>query len=183
MTVNFRSLIGKMNDISRGALEAAAGFCLSRTHYNIEIEHFLMKLLDVQDSDFTRIIAHYRINRTRLVADLTRRLETMKTGNGASPSLSPNIVKLFERAWTLGSVDYASTKLRSGFSIVALVADEELARIAREISREFQVIQPETIRRDFFNVIAGSPEDEVKSAPGEGANRHRHRASRPGQDA
>ena len=167
MTVNFRSLIGKMNDTTRGALEASAGFCLSRTNYNIEIEHFLMKLLDVQDSDFTRIMAHYRLNRTRLVTELTRSLEGMKTGNGSSPSLSPNVVKLFERAWTLGSVDYASQKLRSGFAIVALLADEELSRIARDISKELQVIQPEALRRDFFNVIAGSPEDEVKSAPGE----------------
>lgn len=156
MNVNFRSLIGKMNDTTRGALEAAAGYCLSRTNYNIEIEHFLMKLLDVQDSDFTRIIQHYRINKTRLTTELTRSLETMKTGNGSSPSLSPNVVKLFERAWTLGSVDYGSQKLRSGFTIVALVADEELARIAKDLSRELQVIQPEAIRRDFFNVIAGS---------------------------
>ena len=50
MNVNFKSLIGKMNDITRGALEGAAGLCLSRTNYNIEIEHFLTKLLDTQDS-------------------------------------------------------------------------------------------------------------------------------------
>jgi type VI secretion system protein VasG len=167
MNVNFRSLIGKMNDTTRGALEAAAGFCLSRTNYNIEIEHFLMKLLDVQDSDFTRIIQHYRINKTRFTTELTRSIEKMKTGNGSSPSLSPNVVKLFERAWTLGSVDYASQKLRSGFTIVALLADEELSRIAKDLSRELQIIQPENLRRDFFNIIAGSPEDEVKGVPGE----------------
>jgi type VI secretion system protein VasG len=156
-----------MNDTTRGALEAAAGFCLSRTNYNIEIEHFLMKLLDVQDSDFTRIIQHYRINKARLTAELTRSLETLKTGNGSSPSLSPNVVKLFERAWTLGSVDYASQKLRSGFTIVALLADEELSRIAREFSKELQIIQAEALRRDFFNIIAGSPEDETLNVPGE----------------
>ena len=37
----------KVNETTRGALEAAAGLCLARTHYDIEIEHFLMKLLDV----------------------------------------------------------------------------------------------------------------------------------------
>ena len=50
MGLNLKSLIGKLNDTTRSSLEAAAGLCLSRTHYDIEIEHYLMKLLDVTDS-------------------------------------------------------------------------------------------------------------------------------------
>ncbi len=46
MAVNLKSLIGKLNESTRNALEAAAGLCLSRTHYDVEIEHYLMKLLD-----------------------------------------------------------------------------------------------------------------------------------------
>jgi len=49
MAVNLKSLIGKLNTQTRGALEAAAGLCLSRTHYDIEVEHYLMKLLDAKD--------------------------------------------------------------------------------------------------------------------------------------
>ena len=41
MNVNLRSLIGKLNNQTRGALEGAAGLCLARTHYDVEIEHFL----------------------------------------------------------------------------------------------------------------------------------------------
>ncbi len=44
MTANLKGLIGKLNDTTRNTLEAAAGFCLARTHYDIEIEHFLLKL-------------------------------------------------------------------------------------------------------------------------------------------
>jgi len=39
MGVNLKQLIGKLNDVTRNALEGAAGLCLSRTHYNAEIEH------------------------------------------------------------------------------------------------------------------------------------------------
>ena len=52
MNVNLKSLIGKLNHPARTALESAAGLCLSRTHYNIEIEHYLAKLLDQADGDF-----------------------------------------------------------------------------------------------------------------------------------
>ena len=61
MGLNLKSLIGKLNDTARSALEAAAGLCLSRTHYDIEIEHYLMKLLDAADSDFTQITQHFGV--------------------------------------------------------------------------------------------------------------------------
>lgn len=51
MPVNFRALIGKLNDTTRTALEGSAGLCLARTHYDVEIEHFLVKMLDATDSD------------------------------------------------------------------------------------------------------------------------------------
>ena len=46
MGVNLRSLISRFNHETRSALEASAGLCLSRTHYDVEIEHYLTKLLD-----------------------------------------------------------------------------------------------------------------------------------------
>jgi len=39
MSVNLRALIGKLNHSTRSAVEGAAGLCLSRTHYDVEIEH------------------------------------------------------------------------------------------------------------------------------------------------
>ena len=38
MSVNLKSLIGRLNDTTRVALDGAAGLCLSLTHYDIEIE-------------------------------------------------------------------------------------------------------------------------------------------------
>jgi len=45
--VNLKSLVGKLNNICRRALEGAAGLCLSRTNFNVEIEHWLVKILEV----------------------------------------------------------------------------------------------------------------------------------------
>ena len=48
--------IKKLNDTGRNALKEAAALCLSRTHYNVEIEHFLLELMGHSDSDFLPII-------------------------------------------------------------------------------------------------------------------------------
>ncbi len=140
MSVNLRSLIGKLNETTRNALEAAAGLCLSRTHYDVEIEHFLMKLLDGGDTDFACIIRHFGVDKSRLAAELTRSLDKLKSGNARTPAISPSVLKMLTDAWTFGSLEYDAVEVRSGFAILALASDEELARIMREASREFQKI-------------------------------------------
>ena len=126
MGPNLKSLIGKLNDPARSALEAAAGLCLSRTHYDIEVEHYLMKLLDSSDNDFASIARHFEVDKSRLAVELTRSLDKLKSGNARTPAISPTILKMLVSAWTLGSIDFNAGQIRTGFTILALVADDEL---------------------------------------------------------
>jgi type VI secretion system protein VasG len=163
MTVNLRSLIGKLNDTVRGALEGAAGLCLSRTHYDIEIEHVLLKLLDAQDSDLSRIVQHFGIDKSRFTRELNQSLDKLKRGNSRNPVFSPSLVKTLTAAWTIGSVDHNAPQVRSGFIVLALVGDEELARITREFSRELALVQPEALKQEFA-AITGNSVEETQAA-------------------
>ena len=49
--IELKPLIGRLNDVCRRALESAAGLTALRTHYNVEIEHMLVGLLDRTDTD------------------------------------------------------------------------------------------------------------------------------------
>src|SRR5262249_5845546 len=143
MKVNLKALIGRLNDVCRGALEGAAGLCLSRTNYDVEVEHLLLKLLEATDTDLARILRQYEIDSSHLSKDITRALDRLKTGNARTPSLSPKIPQLVEDAWLLASVDFGATKVRSGHLVLALLANEDLARLAREVSKEFANISVE----------------------------------------
>ena len=169
MTINLKGLIGKLNEPTRNVLEAAAGLCLARTHYDIEIEHYLLKLLDVTDGDFQRIVKHFGVNKSRLSADLTRSLDRLKSGNARTPAFSPSAVKMFSEAWTLGSLEFGSAQVRTGFTILAVASTDELARMIRESSPEFQKIDPEILKKDFWTIVAGSPEDGATAASLTGA--------------
>ncbi|MDR3719372.1 MAG: type VI secretion system ATPase TssH [Bryobacteraceae bacterium] len=168
MSVNLKSLIGKLNNPTRSALEAAAGLCLSRTHYNIEIEHYLLKVMEATDTDVSRIFYRFGINQSRLSAELTRSLDKLKSGNARTPAISPSILKMMTQAWTLGSIDYGAAQIRTGFTILALTQDEDLARMMREVSKEFEKIEPEALKKDFVSIIAGSHEDAVTASESEG---------------
>src|SRR4051794_39834303 len=113
MAQNLRSLIAKLNDVSRTTLESSAGLCLARTHYDVEIEHYLLKLLDNPDGDLPRILRQFGVDKGRLSAELGRSLDTLKTGNARTPAFSPSLVKMLEEAWSVGSLDYGATRIRS----------------------------------------------------------------------
>ncbi len=175
MGLNIRSLVAKLNESARLALEASLGLALSQTHYDVEIEHYLMKLLDSSDADFAFIVKHFGVDKSRLSAELTRSLDKLKRGNARTPSVSPSVRKMLTDAWTLGSIDFGASRIRTGFAVLALLSDEELSRMVREVSRELQKIQADALHKDLMSIVAPSVESaemaEAESAAPEGAPR------------
>jgi type VI secretion system protein VasG len=168
VSVNVKSLVAKLNDVCRRALDDAAGLCVSRTHYNVEVEHWLLRLLDTPNTDLPAILAHFGADASRLKKDLTRAIDHLKTGNARVPALSPNLVTLFREAWLIASLSGAS-RTRSGHLIQALMSDESLARLARETSDEFGKINPDTLSKDFYSIATGLAEDDGPAASDGGA--------------
>jgi type VI secretion system protein VasG len=162
--IDLRQLVGRLNDTCRRALEAAAGMTLSRTHYNVEIEHWLLTLADRADGDIAAILRHYEIDMGRFVTDLNRALEKLKTGNSRAPSLAPDIVELGKQAWLLASLEQNAVRIRSGHLLWALLADETLARRAREASGQLLKINPDLLKRDFAAITANTAE-AAEAAP------------------
>src|ERR1017187_7906980 len=167
MSANLKSLIGRMNDTCRNALEGAAGLCLSRTNYDVDVEHLLVKLGETPDTDFHRILRRFEIDESRLAKDLVRSLDRLKTGNSRTPALSPRLPKLVEEAWLVGSIDFGASRVRSSHILLALLEKEEFARLAREISKEFAAISVEALRKELEKIVAGSVEDRDATSLGE----------------
>ena len=164
MNINLKSLIGRLNESTRKTLESSAGLCLTRTNYDIEVEHYVMKLMDQPDGDFAQIMNRFGIDKSRLTAELTRSLDKLKKGNARTPTFSPSLVRMLSTAWTIGSLDFGSAEIRTGFTVLALVSDEELSRLVREVSKELQKIEAEVLRKDFLSIVERSEEEMVEPA-------------------
>ena len=110
-----KSLIGKLNATCRRGMEAAAGLCLSRTHFNVEIEHWLLKLLEPPDTDLPIVLRHYDID----VGKAKRRAErgarpVQDRQRPRRPSCSVEILDLIREAWVLASLEYGAGRVRCG---------------------------------------------------------------------
>jgi type VI secretion system protein VasG len=176
MGLNLKALIGKLNDPTRSALEGAAGLCLSRTHYDVEVEHFLSRLLESTSGDLAVILRHFEIDRSRLASELARSLDKLRSGNARTPVISPTLLKMLTVAWTIGSIDFGATQVRTAFTVLALVSDEELSRLIHEVSAEFRKINPDTLRKDLLAMIALSSETAAAADLSENAD-----AGKPGK--
>ena len=74
---------------------------------------------------------------------------------------------MLTEAWTLGSIDFGSGQIRSGYAILALVSNEELSRMVRDISKELQKINADALKKDFDKITSASSEDAKR--PGRSA--------------
>jgi type VI secretion system protein VasG len=79
------------------------------------------------------------------------------------------VVKMMTEAWTLGSIDFGSGQIRSGYTILALVSNEELSRLVRETSRELQKVNADALKKDFDKITSTSNEDANALAEGAAA--------------
>jgi type VI secretion system protein VasG len=182
-SVNLRSLVGRLDETCRQSLEAAAGLCLSRTHYNVEVEHWLVKLVEAQGADLQLIAKHFGADAGRLAADLARALDRLKTGNARPPALSPALVELAKDAWMVASLDFEAAQTRSGHVLVALMQSEGLAAHALAASPEFEKIPLDALKRELAGITANSIEAQKATAstavPPRPAHAPRARAARP----
>ena len=101
-----------------------------------------MKLLDVTDLTSPHPETFWRESR-RLSHGFDSSLDRLKSGNARTPALSPTLVKMLTEAWTIGSLDFAAQRIRTGFTTLALVSTEELSRAdSGDVSQELQKIKP-----------------------------------------
>lgn len=164
ISVDLRALVGKLNAPCREALQAAIGLAVSRTHYAVEFEHWLLKLLDARDSDVVKCLEHFQANRDQLVTDLNRVLDRLKTGNSRETPFAPQLVQLTRDAWLLASLSSQPGLIRSGHLLAALLSDDASAAVARETSRQLGLMSGELLRRKLTEIAAGSSEDAAPAA-------------------
>jgi type VI secretion system protein VasG len=161
MNTDLKSLIGKLNPTTRRAMEAAANVALSRTHFEVDIEHVLIELLDRGDSDLSAILNAYDIDPRKLEQDLLDSLGQFRTGNTRNPVLSRAIPRWLESAWLRASVDYGAPELRSAYLLLSLLEDDDVARLVNGSCTRLRKLPKEDLRNNLSQILRLSKEESI----------------------
>jgi type VI secretion system protein VasG len=169
MSSELRVLIGKLNPICKRALETAAALCVSQTHYNVEVEHLLLKLLDLPATDVGPVFRYYKIEVNDLTRQLTQAVEKFDRGNSRTPAMSPHVLLLLREAWSLSTLHLDADAIRSGALLLALYENETLRTVIHESCPLLAKIPRESLREGLRDLIRESGEETAgPSAPGQG---------------
>lgn len=168
MATPLKTLIGKLNQTCRQAAERAASLCMAQGHYEVDLEHLFLALLEKPASDFSIVARRSGIEASVLEADLNAEIRGFKNGNTRTPVFSPHLPRLFEHAWLIASLDTQTTRIRSGHLLLALLTEPDLAALARRGSRLFESFRLEELKHDFAALTAGSEEAGQSVALGDG---------------
>jgi len=168
--IDLSLLVGRLNDTCRRTLEAAAGLTLSRTQYNVEVEHWLLQLIASAGSDIPLLLRRLDVDEDRLVADLQTALDGLKTGNGRPPSLSPDIVTLIRQAWLRASVERDASTIRSADLLLALLNDEVSSHALRRSAARLFRLETTLNAADLPQLLKGGSENRDAGSARDGSD-------------
>ncbi|WP_353141168.1 type VI secretion system ATPase TssH [Acinetobacter pragensis] len=161
---NLKILIMKLSAQSRLSLEKSANTCISLQNYEIEIEHFLLELLNQKSSnDLQILINKYHISKDGLIQDLTKSISHLPKGNTRTPIFAKSIIRLLEQAWLLASAEQ-NPVIRSGHLITALLTAADLSQIASRASSLFDLFPIDTMKHKFIDLCYASCENQLQQS-------------------
>lgn len=157
---NIKALIGKLNGTMTKALEAAAGACIQRSHFEISVEHVLLKLLDNPRSDVSVMCDALGVSLDAIRADVEKGLAQLKDGNFSKPRFSSILLEAVSQAWNFGSLERGESKVRSGHFLVGLLRDKMW--LASSGLTAFEALNEADVATRFEEVTQGTEEVIVK---------------------
>ncbi|MBI2771771.1 MAG: type VI secretion system ATPase TssH [Burkholderiales bacterium] len=168
MEIDIRTLLGRLNPECKRALERAAELCVQQTHYNVDIEHLLYKLLEAPAPDVALILAEFDIKSEVMLAQVQEAMDRFKRGNGRTPAFSPNLAPLFQEAWLLSSMVLGEQQIRSGTMLLALLEVDSLRGLLIESAPGLLQIPRDSLRKGLADIVASSSEDAGGAARASG---------------
>ncbi|KAF7769667.1 type VI secretion system protein VasG [Pseudoalteromonas citrea] len=117
-----KQLIDKLNGHTAAALESAAGFASSRSHFEVLPEHLLIKLMEEgSNGDLERIFHYFGIDQDALWHQALEFLARQSAGNQSKPVLSRRLYELLEKSWLVSNVKHQSEWITGAALLDALV--------------------------------------------------------------
>jgi len=149
MSTELRTLIQRLDDESRAAMERAAELCAQQTHFSVDPEHLLLELLRDKDSSLQRLLSHFQVSGARAQSQLQDTLDQLKRGNGRTPVLSEHLPRLLENAWVIASVQLGESRIDAACLLLAALESDTLRGMLLESAPSLLDLPRERLRQQL----------------------------------
>ena len=160
------ALFGKLNSLCYRSIESSTVFCKLRGNPYVELIHWFSQILQLQDSDLTRLIKHYGLDPAGLARDMQAALDRLPRGSTSQVDLSGQVEEAVERAWVVGTLMYGESQVRSGHVLLGMLRTTALKHTLMAISKQFEKIKPDDLSDNFAKLLGESPEARMTATDG-----------------
>lgn len=168
LLVELKPLVGRLNAFTKQALEDGVGLCVSRSHYEITVEHLLVKLFDNVQADVALLLRQNGVDAALVKRGIDRALEDMRTGNAGKPAFSPLLLELMQDAWLIASVNLGEARIRSGAVLLAFLARASYYATG-DYAEPLRALNRESLLSGFAATCGASIEETPGAGEGGGA--------------
>lgn len=96
---------------------------MQRTHYNVEVEHWLVKLLEGTNNDLPLLLKASGADPARVLRDLQKSLDHFEDRQLAAAGPNSSVIDVARDAWLVASLEFNTGRTRSGHLLLALLND------------------------------------------------------------
>jgi type VI secretion system protein VasG len=155
--IDIATVIGKLNEYCRHALEEAASLCISQHGDEVNIAHVLYKLAQNPYSDLRLILKQAQISHEDFLRHLSDSFVSNDAASEQYPSFSPLLIEAMQEAWLLSSLEDQATQIRSGSLFLAVLLNAG-RYLPLGVIKLLENINRETLRKNFSRILSDSTE-------------------------
>ncbi len=163
ININLSSLIQRLHPLAKTALEDAAALAVAEKATEVQIEHYLLSLLERPNSDFDVLLSHFDCSENLLRQSVRSCLNSDSQGNGSKPVFSALLIEWLQESWLVSSLDLSETQIRTGALLLTLVSNP-LRYGQHSYADILNSVSPDALKRNFAELTHHSIEAQVATS-------------------
>ena len=167
--ISLETVTGKLNRVGYDAFISALRHAKSAGNRNVELAHWLLHLLQKNDTDIVLTVDRFKLDAAKLLTDLGRAVDGFRKNETEMPGMSTAIVDMLDRGWHYATLFFGETQIRSGHLLVAMLKSNDLRRALLNLSGEFAKINVDALTSEWRGIWSKSEEENLRPMDGSGA--------------
>jgi type VI secretion system protein VasG len=166
--VSLETVTGKLNQVGYDTFMQALRHAKGAGNRNLELEHWLLKMLQMPGNDVALTVDHFKLDLAKLLTDLNVVVSGFAGNKTEMPCISENIIDALDRGWHYATLLFGETQIRTGHILSAVLKEPKLSRTLHGISKQFKLIDADLLTNEHRKIWLQSVEENMRPMDGSG---------------
>ena len=166
--ISLETVTGKLNRVGYDAFMKALRQAKGAGNRNVELAHWMLHFVQNDRSDISLTLEHFKIDRSKVLGDITKIVDGFRKNETEMPDVSPQITDVLDRGWHYATLFFGETQIRSGHLLASAYKSRELRRAFQQLSKLFADIDIDQLMAESSRIWAESDEDNLRPMDGSG---------------